>query len=69
MELLFLNDQLQVMLRDKINRQLKLNDWLALILGLTGMFFSVIAVSNFDLRAKNTTNRVEGKITTKQTSS
>jgi len=45
MELLFLNDQLQVMLRDKINRQLKLNDWLALVLGLTGMFFSVIAVS------------------------
>jgi|JI10StandDraft_1071094.scaffolds.fasta_scaffold84384_6 hypothetical protein len=48
MELLFLNDQLQVMLRDKINRQLKLNDWVALVLGLTGMFFSVIAVSRFD---------------------
>jgi len=45
MEVLFLNDNLKSNLRKQIQYQLKINDWIAMILGIGGTFIACIAVS------------------------
>ena len=45
MELLFLNDNMKSYLRQNVQARLKTNDWICLVLGLSGTVFAVIAVT------------------------
>ncbi len=44
MEMLFLNDNMKSYLRQNIQRKLKIVDWVAMILGISGTGFACIAV-------------------------
>jgi hypothetical protein len=53
MELLFLSDGIKSNLRRSLQNKLKVNDWIAMILGIGGSFIACIAVSIEFCKIKN----------------
>ena len=45
MEMLFLNDSMKSYLRKNIQKKLRTNDWICMILGIFGTFTACLAVS------------------------
>lgn len=45
MEMLFLNDNMKSYLRKNIQKKLRTNDWVCMVLGIFGTFAACIAVS------------------------